>query len=178
YMIAAAATRGDVVVKNIIPKHLDAIIAKLREMGVEIIENGDSLRVKADKTLKNVNVKTLVYPGFPTDLQQPMSSLLSISKGVGVISETIFEGRFKHVDELKRMGANIKVDGRTAIVQGVEKLTGAKVNATDLRAGAALVIAGLAAEGRTEITNIHYIQRGYDDLCKKLANLGADIKEV
>ena len=178
YMIAAAATGGDVVVKNIIPKHLDAIIAKLREMGVEITENGDSLRVKADKTLKNVNVKTLVYPGFPTDLQQPMSSLLSISKGVGVISETIFEGRFKHVDELKRMGANIKVDGRTAIVQGVEKLTGAKVNATDLRAGAALVIAGLAAEGRTEITNIHYIQRGYDDLCKKLANLGADIKEV
>jgi len=178
YMIAAAATGGKVLVKNIIPKHLEAITAKLKEMGVEITENGDSLLVTSKKVLKNVNVKTLVYPGFPTDLQQPMSSLLATAKGTGIISETIFEGRFKHIDELKRMGANIRVEGRAAVIQGVEKLLGAKVIATDLRAGAALVVAGLVAEGITEIENIHYIQRGYDGLCEKLTALGANIKEV
>ena len=178
YMIAAAATGGKVLVKNIIPKHLEAITAKLKEMGVEITENGDSLLVTSKKVLKNVNVKTLVYPGFPTDLQQPMSSLLATAKGTGIISETIFEGRFKHVDELKRMGANIRVEGRAAVIQGVGKLLGAKVIATDLRAGAALVVAGLVAEGITEIENIHYIQRGYDGLCEKLTALGANIKEV
>lgn len=178
YMIAAAATGGNVLVKNVIPKHLEAITAKLKEMGVEVVENGDSLLVTASKILKNVNIKTLVYPGFPTDLQQPMSSLLTIAKGTGVISETIFEGRFKHVDELKRMGANIKVEGRVAVIQGVEKLMGAKVAASDLRAGAALVVAGLVAEGETEIENIHYIQRGYDGLCEKLTALGAKIRQV
>lgn len=178
YMIAAAATGGDVFINNVIPKHLEAITAKLREMRVEVYENGDSLRIKACHPLKSVNVKTLVYPGFPTDLQQPMSSLLTIAQGTGVITETIFEGRFKHVDELKRMGANIKVEGRVAIIQGVEKLMGAKVSASDLRAGAALVIAGLLAEGETEIENVHYIHRGYDHLYEKLTALGAKIRKV
>ncbi|SET01350.1 UDP-N-acetylglucosamine 1-carboxyvinyltransferase [Natronincola peptidivorans] len=178
YMIAAAATGGDVLISNIIPKHLEAITAKLREMGVEVVENGESLRVKATKPLKNINVKTLVYPGFPTDLQQPMSSLLTIASGTGVITETIFEGRFKHVDELKRMGANIKVEGRVAVIQGVEKLLGAKVSASDLRAGAALVVAALAAQGETEIENVHYIHRGYTGLCDKLTSLGAIIKKT
>ncbi|AKL97331.1 UDP-N-acetylglucosamine 1-carboxyvinyltransferase MurA [Clostridium aceticum] len=178
YMIAAAATGGDVVVSNVIPKHLEAITAKLREMGVEIIENGDSLRVRAMHPLRNVNIKTLVYPGFPTDLQQPMSSLLTIAKGTGVITETIFEGRFKHVDELKRMGANVKVEGRVAIIQGVQKLMGAKVAASDLRAGAALIVAALTAEGATEIENVHYIYRGYDQICEKFAALGAKISKT
>lgn len=178
YMIAAAATGGDVVINNVIPKHLEAITAKLKEMGVEVLENGDSLRVSVLKPLKNINVKTLVYPGFPTDLQQPMSSLLTTAGGTGIITETIFEGRFKHVDELKRMGANIKVEGSTAIIQGVEKLMGAKVSASDLRAGAALVIAGLVAEGETEIENVHYINRGYDHLYDKLIALGARIRKT
>ncbi|SDL13858.1 UDP-N-acetylglucosamine 1-carboxyvinyltransferase [Natronincola ferrireducens] len=178
YMIAAAATGGDVVVKNVIPKHLEAITAKLKEMGVSVKEEGDSLRVKVTKPLKNINIKTLVYPGFPTDLQQPMSSLLSIAKGTGVITETIFEGRFKHVDELKRMGANIKVEGRVAVIQGVKSLMGAKVSASDLRAGAALVVAGLIAEGETEIENVHYIHRGYDHLYEKLTALGAHIRKA
>ncbi|SNS53248.1 UDP-N-acetylglucosamine 1-carboxyvinyltransferase [Anaerovirgula multivorans] len=178
YMIATAATSGDVLINNIIPKHLEAITAKLREMGVEVSENGDSLRVRATQPLKNINVKTLVYPGFPTDLQQPMSSLLTVARGTGVITETIFEGRFKHVDELKRMGANVKVEGRIAVIQGVEKLMGAKVAASDLRAGAALVVAGLAAEGVTEIENVHYIHRGYDRLYEKLIELGASIRKT
>ena len=178
YMIAAAATKGDVVINNVIPKHLEAITAKLREMNVEIIENDDSLRVIANKPLKNINVKTLVYPGFPTDLQQPMSSLLSVAKGTGIITETIFEGRFKHVDELKRMGANIKVEGRVAVIQGVKRLMGASVAATDLRAGAALIIAALIAEGETEIENIHYVDRGYEGLIDKLTTLGAVARRV
>ncbi|AOY75330.1 UDP-N-acetylglucosamine 1-carboxyvinyltransferase [Clostridium formicaceticum] len=178
YMIAAAATGGDVLINNVIPKHLEAITAKLREMGVEVIENGESLRVRAMHPLKNVNIKTLVYPGFPTDLQQPMSSLLTIAKGTGVITETIFEGRFKHVDELKRMGANIKVEGRVAIIQGVKKLMGAKVAASDLRAGAALIVAALMAEGETEIENVHYIYRGYDQICEKFTTLGAKISKT
>lgn len=178
YMIATAAAGGDVIIDNIIPKHLDSITAKLKEMGVKVIEDGESLRIISTGQLKNVSIKTLVYPGFPTDLQQPMSSLLSTAKGTGIVTETIFEGRFKHVDELKRMGANIKVEGRVAIVQGVEKLSGAKVSASDLRAGASLVIAGLMAEGSTEIENIQYIDRGYEDLENKLINLGADIIRV
>ncbi|MBM7615539.1 UDP-N-acetylglucosamine 1-carboxyvinyltransferase [Alkaliphilus hydrothermalis] len=178
YMVAAAATGGDVVINNVIPKHLEAITAKLKEMGVEIIENGDSLRVISSSELKNVSIKTLVYPGFPTDLQQPMSSLLTTAKGTGVVTETIFEGRFKHVDELKRMGADIKVEGRIAVIQGVNKLSGAKVSASDLRAGAALLIAGLMAEGETEIDNVHYIERGYDNFVEKLTNLGAEIKKI
>ncbi len=178
YMIAAAATGGDVVIDNVIPKHLEAITAKLKEMGVEVIEDGDSLRVKSSRDLKNVSIKTLVYPGFPTDLQQPMSSLLTIAKGTGIVTETIFEGRFKHVDELKRMGADIKVEGRVAVIQGVNQLMGAKVSASDLRAGAALLIAGLIAEGETEIENVHYIERGYDNVVEKLTSLGAVIKKI
>ena len=178
YMIAAAATNGDVVIENVIPKHLEAITAKLKEMGVDVIENGDALRVVASNSLKNVNIKTLVYPGFPTDLQQPMSSLLTVAEGTGLVTETIFEGRFKHVDELKRMGAKVKVEGRTAIFQGVDSLSGAKVSASDLRAGAALVIAGLIAEGETEIDNIHYIERGYDRISEKLVSLGASVRRI
>ncbi|WP_026476802.1 UDP-N-acetylglucosamine 1-carboxyvinyltransferase [Alkaliphilus transvaalensis] len=178
YMIAAAATGGDVIINNVIPKHLEAITAKLKEMGVEVVENGDSLRIISSKNLKNISIKTLVYPGFPTDLQQPMSSLLTIAKGTGMVTETIFEGRFKHVDELKRMGADIKVEGRVAVIQGVSNLMGAKVAASDLRAGAALLIAGLIAEGETEIENIHYIERGYDNVVEKLASLGASIKKI
>lgn len=176
YMIAAAAAGGDVLVDNVIPKHLEAITAKLKEMGVKVIENGESLRIISSGKLKSVSIKTLVYPGFPTDLQQPMSSLLTTAIGTGIVTETIFEGRFKHVDELKRMGANIKVEGRVSIIQGVEKLSGAKVAASDLRAGASLVIAGLMANGETEIENVHYIDRGYEQLEQKLISLGASIR--
>lgn len=178
YMIAAAATKGDVEINNVIPKHLEAITAKLREMDVKVVENDDSIRVIANKPLKNVNIKTLVYPGFPTDLQQPMSSLLTVAQGTGIITETIFEGRFKHVDELKRMGANIKVEGRIAVIQGVKKLMGANVAATDLRAGAALIIAALVAEGETEVENIHYVDRGYEGVIDKLTSLGAIARRV
>ncbi len=178
YMIAAAATKGDIVLNNVIPKHLEAITAKLKEMGIEIIENCESIRVVANSPLKNINIKTLVYPGFPTDLQQPMSSLLTVANGTSVVTETIFEGRFKHVDELKRMGANIKVEGRVAVINGVDKLMGAKVSASDLRAGAALVVAGLVAEGETEIENVHFVDRGYDQLEEKLVKLGARVRRV
>jgi len=176
YMIAAAAAGGDVLVDNVIPKHLEAVTAKLKEMGVNVIENGESLRIISSGNLKNVSIKTLVYPGFPTDLQQPMSSLLTTAKGTGIVTETIFEGRFKHVDELKRMGANIKVEGRVAVIHGVKNLTGAKVVASDLRAGAALVVAGLMAKGETEIENVQYIDRGYDQLEQKLLSLGANVR--
>ncbi|KAB3530211.1 UDP-N-acetylglucosamine 1-carboxyvinyltransferase [Alkaliphilus pronyensis] len=178
YMIAAAATKGDVIINNVIPKHLEAITAKLKEMGVDVIENGESLRVVASNTLKSVSVKTLVYPGFPTDLQQPMTSLLTKAKGNSIVTETIYDGRFKYVDELKRMGANIKVEGRAAVIYGVNRLSGAKVSACDLRAGAALVVAGLVADGVTEIENVHYIDRGYDKLHEKLQGLGAKIKRI
>ncbi len=178
YMIAAAATQGDVLIKNVIPTHLESISAKLREMGVEIEENEDSIRVRTVERPKAVNIKTIPYPGFPTDLQQPMSVLLSIAEGTGIITESIWEGRFKHVDELKRMGANIKVEGRVAIIEGIQKLSGSPVYATDLRAGAAMVIAGLAAEGETEISNLKHIDRGYENLVDKLKSVGADITRV
>ncbi len=176
YMIAAAAAGGDVIIDNVIPKHLEAITAKLKEMGVKVTENGDSIRIVSSKELKNISIKTLVYPGFPTDLQQPMSSLLTTARGTGIVAETIFEGRFKHVDELKRMGANIKVEGRIAVIEGVKGLTSATVSASDLRAGASLVIAGLMAEGETEIENVQYIDRGYEDLEAKLIGLGANVR--
>ncbi|NLM44816.1 MAG: UDP-N-acetylglucosamine 1-carboxyvinyltransferase [Clostridiales bacterium] len=178
YMIAAAASKGDIIVKNIIPTHLDSISAKMREMGVNIIENGDSLRVIANTRPKAVNIKTLPYPGFPTDLQQPMSVLLSISDGTAIINESIYDGRFKHVDELKKMGAKISVEGRIAIVEGVPKLLGAPVCATDLRAGAAMVVAGLSAEGETVISNITHIERGYENFENKLIKLGAKVKRI
>lgn len=176
YMVAAAITRGDVTVGNIIPKHMEAISAKMVEMGVSIEESGDSIRVFVDKDLKAVNVKTLPYPGFPTDMQAQMTALISVSEGMGIMSESIFDGRFQYVDELARMGANIKVEGsNTAIINGVERLTGAEVTSTDLRAGAALVLAGLFAEGETIINHVDFIDRGYEFLEEKLTDLGASI---
>ena len=178
FMIAAAATGGDVYVRNVIPKHLESISAKLIEMGATVEEGDDCVRVTADKPLKAVNIKTTPYPGFPTDVQQPMSTLLSIVPGRSLITESIWENRHKHIDELKKMGANIKVEGRVAIIDGAEKLTGAIVKATDLRAGAAMVIAGLIAEGTTEITSIEHIDRGYPHIENKFRALGADIKRI
>lgn len=178
FMISAAATRGDITIKNVIPKHLESITAKLMEMGVVVEEGDDSVRVTVDGELKGVNIKTTPYPGFPTDIQQPMSSLLSTVSGRSMINESIYENRHKHTDELKKMGANIKVEGRVALIDGVEKLTGAVVVATDLRAGAAMVVAGLMAEGETEITNIEHIDRGYPHIEEKFRSLGADIRRV
>ena len=178
FMISAAATRGDITIKNVIPKHLESITAKLIEMGVVVEEGDDSVRVTVDGELKGVNIKTTPYPGFPTDIQQPMSSLLSTVPGRSKINESIYENRHKHTDELKKMGANIKVEGRVALIDGVEKLTGAVVVATDLRAGAAMVVAGLMAEGETEITNIEHIDRGYPHIEEKFRSLGADIHRV
>lgn len=178
FMISAAATRGDITIKNVIPKHLESITAKLIEMGVVVEEGDDSVRVTVDGELKGVNIKTTPYPGFPTDIQQPMSSLLSTVPGRSMINESIYENRHKHTDELKKMGANIKVEGRVALIDGVEKLTGAVVVATDLRAGAAMVVAGLMAEGETEITNIEHIDRGYPHIEEKFRSLGADIHRV
>lgn len=178
YMIATAACGGEVTLNNVIPKHLESISAKLIETGVEIIENGDSITVKSSGDLKSVNIKTLPYPGFPTDIQQPMSTLLCIAKGRSIINESIWESRFKHADELKKMGANIKVEGRTAIIDGVEKLTGAVLKATDLRAGAAMVIAGMIAEGTSEVLCVDHIDRGYPNIEDKFKMLGADIKRV
>lgn len=178
YMIATAATRGDVTLTNVIPTHLEAISAKMREMGIEISEFEDSIRVRCDKKLKAANIKTLPYPGFPTDLQQPMSVLLCTAEGTSIVTESIWEGRFRYVDELKRMGAKIKVEDRIAVVEGISQLYGASVYANDLRAGAAMVIAGLIAEGETTIGNIKHIDRGYEFLEDKLASLGANIKRV
>ena len=178
FLISAAATRGDITIKNVIPKHLESITAKLMEMGVVVEEGDDSVRVTVDGELKGVNIKTTPYPGFPTDIQQPMSSLLSTVPGRSMINESIYENRHKHTDELKKMGANIKVEGRVALIDGVEKLTGAVVVATDLRAGAAMVVAGLMAEGETEITNIEHIDRGYPHIEEKFRSLGADIHRV
>ncbi|MDK0925334.1 UDP-N-acetylglucosamine 1-carboxyvinyltransferase [Clostridium perfringens] len=175
FMIAAAATRGDVTIQNVIPKHLESISAKLLEMGAKVEEGDDSVRVYVDGDLKGVNLKTAPYPGFPTDVQQPMCTLLSIAKGRSIIVETIWENRHKHVDELKKMGATIKVEGRSAIIDGVDRLTGAVVKATDLRAGAAMVIAGLISDGVTEITSIEHIDRGYPHIEEKFRMLGADI---
>lgn len=178
FMIAAAACGGEVTVGNIIPKHMESISAKLIEMGVEVVENEDSIVVKSNKKLKGVNVKTLPYPGFPTDVQQPMTTLLSVSSGRSIVNESIWESRFKFVDELKKMGANIKVEGRTAIIDGVDKLTGAVLKATDLRAGAAMIIAGLIAEGLTEVTCIDHVDRGYPHIEEKFKMLGADIRRI
>jgi len=178
YMIAAAACGGQVRIRNVIPKHLESISAKLIEMGVEIIEEDDFLIVKSDGNLKGANIKTLPYPGFPTDVQQPMSALLSIACGRSIINESIWESRYKHLDELKKMGANAKVEGRIAIIDGVQKLTGAEIKATDLRAGAAMVIAGLIAEGTTIVTGVEHIDRGYPKIEEKLSKLGADISRI
>ena len=175
YMAAAAITGGDVVLKNVLFEHMKPLVAKLKEAGVDIEVEVDQIRVNATDGLRAVDVKTLPYPGFPTDMQAQFMALMTVAKGSSVITETVFENRFMHVDELKRMGANIKIDGRIAMVDGVARLTGCPVTATDLRAGAALVVAALAAEGRTEIGSVHHIDRGYDRIVDKLKGLGADI---
>ena len=179
FMMAAAATRGDVLIKNVIPKHLETISAKLSEIGAQIEESDDAVRVVATQRLCNTQIKTLPYPGFPTDMQPQMAITLGLSTGTSTITESIFENRFRYVEELRRMGANIKmVEGNTAIIHGVEKYTGATVAAPDLRAGAALVIAGLAAEGYTTVTQIGYIKRGYERFDEKLRALGGLLDEV
>ena len=178
YMIAAAATGGDVTVVDVIPKHMEAVSAKLLEMGMEVIEGDDEIRVIGSQRPRKVNIKTQPYPGFPTDLQQPMSALLSIADGVSVITENVWEARHKHLDEIIRMGGNAKIEDRVAIIEGVEKLSGAPVAASDLRAGAALIIAGLVADGVTEISNVEFIDRGYEAIEHKLVNLGAEIERV
>lgn len=178
FMLAAAATKGDVTVKNVIPKHLEAISAKLLEVGCEVEEFDDAVRVVASKPLRHTQVTTLPYPGFPTDMQPQMAVILGISEGTSTVTESIFENRFKYVDELTRMGASIKVESNIAIIGGVDQYTGARVNAPDLRAGAALVIAGLAAEGITVVDDIYYIERGYEAFEQKLSSLGALIEKV
>ena len=178
FMFAAAATGGDVLVKNVIPKHLEATTAKLLEAGCHVEEFDDAVRVTSTGRLMHTQVTTLPYPGFPTDMQPQMAVLLGIASGTSTVTESIFENRFKYVDELTRMGAEIKVEGNIAIITGVEKYTGARVNAPDLRAGAALVIAGLAAEGITVVDDIYYIERGYENLEGKLRGLGAKIEKV
>ena len=178
FMCAAAATMGDVMVKNVIPKHLEATTAKLEEIGCQVEEFDDAVRVVANKRLRRTNVKTMPYPGYPTDMQPQFAVALTLAEGTSIVTESIFENRFKYVDELVRMGADIKVEGNTAIINGVSKLAGAQVSAPDLRAGAALVIAGLAAEGITIVDDIVYIQRGYERFEEKLRNLGAEIEKV
>lgn len=178
FMLAAAATKGNVVIKNVIPKHLEAITAKLLEMGVVVDEFDDSVRVIGPERLNNTHVKTLPYPGFPTDMQPQTAVALSVSSGTSIVTESIFENRFKYVDELSRMGATIKVEGNSAIIDGVESLTGAIVRAPDLRAGAALVIAGVIAEGYTYVEQIEYVERGYENFEEKLQGLGVNIAKV
>lgn len=178
FMFAAAVTKGDMTVKNVIPKHLESITAKLIEIGCEVEESDDCMRVVCSKALKPTHVKTLPYPGFPTDMQPQIAVALGLAQGISIVTDTIFENRFRYVDELTRMGANIKVEGSTAIINGVEKYTGASISAPDLRAGAALVTAALAAEGYTIVDDIKYIQRGYEDFHLKLQALGAQIELV
>lgn len=178
FMMAAAATRGDIVIKDVIPKHLESITAKLLEMGCKLVEGDDWIRVIAEGEVGSTNVKTLPYPGFPTDMQPQIVVALALAKGSSMVTESIFENRFKYVDELNRMGAKIKVEGNTAYIEGVEKFTSAQLSAPDLRAGAALVIAALAADGISQIDDIEYIQRGYEDFEGKLSALGAIIAKV
>ncbi|MGI5946874.1 MAG: UDP-N-acetylglucosamine 1-carboxyvinyltransferase [Lachnospiraceae bacterium] len=178
FMCAAAVTRGDIMIKNVIPKHLEAITAKLLEAGCEVSEFDDAVRVVGKPIQRHTDIKTLPYPGFPTDMQPQMTVTLALAEGTSMVTESIFENRFKYVDELARMGSNIKVEGNVAVIDGVKRLTGAQVNAPDLRAGAALVLAGLAAEGITEVDEIGYIQRGYECFEEKLRALGALIEKV
>jgi UDP-N-acetylglucosamine 1-carboxyvinyltransferase len=178
FMIAAAATRGDVTIKNIIPKHMESLTAKLVEMNIKVIEGEDSIRIDASDKITKANIKTLPYPGFPTDLHPPATVLLCLAEGISTVTEGVWDSRFQYVDELKRMGAQIRVEGRLAVIEGVKKLTGAPIKATDLRAGAAMIIAGLVAKGTTEVYNIQYIDRGYENIEEKLRELGADIKRA
>ena len=178
YMAAVAATGGQVLVKNIIPKHMDCITAKLQECGVEVEEREDTLLVRRNGKLQKANVKTLPYPGFPTDMQPQITAVLCLAEGTSLVTESVWNSRYQYVDELKRMGAHIQVDDKTAVVEGVDHLTGAPIQACDLRAGAAMVIAALAAQGQSEISCVQYIERGYEDIVEKLRALGADIRSV
>ena len=178
YMAAVAASGGQVLIKNIIPKHMDCITAKLQEMGVDVDEHEDTLLIRRTGDLRKTNVKTLPYPGFPTDMQPQITTVLSLAKGTSLVTEGVWSSRYRYVDELKRMGAVIQVEDKTAIVEGVDHLTGAPIKAYDLRAGAAMVIAALAAHGQSEITGVQYIERGYEDIISKLRKIGADIRSV
>ncbi|MEG0825445.1 MAG: UDP-N-acetylglucosamine 1-carboxyvinyltransferase [Oscillospiraceae bacterium] len=178
YMAAVAATGGEVLIKNVIPKHLECITAKLEETGLEVEEMDDSVLVRRTRPLTRANVKTLPYPGFPTDMQPQIAAVLCLAEGTSVLTEGVYDNRYRYVDEFRRLGAQIQVDGKIAVIEGVPALNGAQVRACDLRAGAALVIAGLAASGTTEIENIYHIERGYEDLVRKLSGLGADIRVV
>ena len=178
YMIAAAITGGDVLVKNIIPKHMDSLTAKLDEMNVTIEEHDDSIRVTANRPLHCANVKTMSYPGFPTDLQPQIAALLSVCQGQSVITENVWDNRYQYIDELRKMGAQVQIDGRIARIDGIPRLTGANVSATDLRAGAAMILAALAAEGESVIDGVKYIDRGYEEVEHKFNALGADITRV
>ena len=178
YMVAAAATQGDLLIKNVIPKHLESITAKLIEMGVSVEEFDDSIRVRCDGRVNRCNVKTMPHPGFPTDMQPQIAVLLSIAKGTSIINESIWDNRYRYVEELRRMGAQFSVDGKIAVVEGVDHLNAAPIKATDLRAGAAMVIAGLCAHGVTDVEEIQHIERGYEDMEAKLSAVGAEIKRV
>ncbi|MBP1546216.1 MAG: UDP-N-acetylglucosamine 1-carboxyvinyltransferase [Oscillospiraceae bacterium] len=177
YMVAAAATGGNVLIKNVIPKHLESITQKLAKIGVNVEEFDDSIRISVDGPLVKTSIRTMPHPGFPTDMQPQISTLLCLAEGTSIVTDEIFNNRFRYVDELRRMGADISVEGRVAVIEGVGKLMGAPVTATDLRAGAALIIAGLAANGVTEIDDIYHIERGYEDIEQKLRALGADIEK-
>ena len=178
FMVAAAMTKGDITIENVLLEHLKPVTAKLREAGCEVIEMENAVRVIGPEKLKAIDIKTLPHPGFPTDVQAQFMAMLTVAQGTGVVIETVFENRFMHVAEFNRMGANIKIEGRTAVVEGVDQLNGAKVNATDLRAGAALILCGLIAEGETEIGEIYHIQRGYVDIDKKITALGGNIELI
>lgn len=178
YMVAAAITNGDILIKNVIPKHLESIIAKLLEIGVEVQEFDDSVRVIGKGTLNKCNIKTMPHPGFPTDMQPQISVLLSVANGTSIVNEGVWDNRFKYVEELNKMGTKISVDGKIAVIDGIKELKAAPVKAIDLRAGAAMVLAGLAAQGVTTIENIHFVERGYEDIIEKLQGVGADIKKV
>ena len=178
FMVAAAASGGDVLIKNVIPKHLESISEKLVRIGASIEEHDDSIRVIGHLPMNSLSIKTLPYPGFPTDMQPQMTALLTMASGTSIVTESIFSNRFRYVDALRRMGADIRVDGTVAVVQGVEQLTGAPVKATDLRAGAALLIAACCAKGTTEIEDIYHIERGYENIVEKFIGLGADIRKV
>ena len=178
YMTAVAATGGQVLIKNVIPKHLDCISAKLVEMGVYIEDRGDAILVRRSDPLQKTNVKTMPYPGFPTDMQPQIAAVLTTARGTSIVNENVWNSRFKYIDELKRMGANIQADGHVAVIEGVDHLQGAPVQACDLRAGAAMVIAGLSAQGTTELSQVQFIERGYEDLVGKLRAVGADIRVV
>ena len=175
YMAAVAATGGDILVKNVTPKHLESITAKLMEMDVSVTEYDDAVRVRRDGPLRKCNVKTMPHPGFPTDMQPQIAAVLSLAEGTSILNENVWENRFRYVEELKRMGAQITVEGKSAIIEGVEYLKGAPVRAVDLRAGAAMIIAALAARGTTKIEEIEHIQRGYEDIVEKFVGLGADM---